>query len=349
MKVLVLGGNRYIGLSLLFELARQGHEITVVNSHEAAMPPGTRRLHGDRHEPGKLAELLTPYRDEFDAVFDNTSYQPEHLAPVLDLFRGRVKHFVFTSSIAVYNFSDVQPVTEDFPVTDDPRQAIYGQYGAYKVRCERLLIAEHRENGLPVTCMRVTHSLGPKSPAVSREPGTFMRLEQGRPLIIGGRTDAIVHFIHIDDVASALCAVLGKEQAIGQVYNVAGSEFCSIMSYMKLMGKAVGVDPTIMTIPPSLATTTASPIVHWLEANHGSMIFSIDKARRDLGWEPRFTLESGLADSYRWFSAGGRDRYSYDFSIDDAVLAEIEKSGDAGPIAAAKQGFGGNLADVIKH
>ena len=44
MRVLVLGGNRYIGLSLVRELARCGFEVTVANSHETELPPGVRRV-----------------------------------------------------------------------------------------------------------------------------------------------------------------------------------------------------------------------------------------------------------------------------------------------------------------
>ena len=48
MRVLVMGGNRYIGLHLVLELARRGHEVTVMNSHVVATARGRRRLHGDR-------------------------------------------------------------------------------------------------------------------------------------------------------------------------------------------------------------------------------------------------------------------------------------------------------------
>ena len=348
MKVLVLGGNRYIGLRLIFELARQGHEVTVLNSHVAPMPEGTKRLHGDRHEPGVLQALLTPLRDEFDAVFDNTAYTPEHLEPTIEMFRGRVSHFVFTSSIAVYLPADAQPIDENYPVSDDPAVSLYGSYGAGKIRCEQLLAREHAENGLPFTVLRVAHSCGPMSPAVTREPGTFARIEQDRPLFLAGRTDAGVHLVHIEDVATAMCAVLGKTAAIGQTYNIAGSQFSSIEGYVRLMGKAVGKPANIAIIPPEIATTLPSPIVHWLEANHGGMIFSIEKARRDLGWEPGFTLETGLADSYRWFSAEGRDRYTYDFTPDEAILAEIDRLGLETTRTAARQGYGGNMPDMVQ-
>ena len=335
MRVLVFGGNRYIGLNLVHELAERGHEVTVLNSHPAALPEGVTRLHGNRHEPGVLENVLGPLRDSFDAVFDNTAYNPDQLAPTVELFRGRVKHFVFTSSIAAYRWADVLPVTEDAALADKPDPIFYGGYGYDKVRCEALLERERHENGLPYTVMRISHSLGPMSPLVTREPGTFRRLEEGRPLLLAGKTEAIVHFIHVRDAARALASVLGNERAVGQIYNIAGSDYCSISSYMRLMGEAVGVEARLITMPGGLPGEMRSPVGHWLEARHGSMIFSIEKARRELDWEPRFNLRSGLADSYRWFSEEGRSRYEYDFTADDAILAEIARRGEDAPSGEA--------------
>lgn len=327
MKTLVMGGNRYIGIQLVEELAAQGHDVTVLNSHPTPLPPGVERLHGDRHAPGVLEAVLGPRRDDFDAVFDNTAYTPAHLDPMIAMFRGRVRHFVFTSSIAVYEHAAAQPIAEDARVGRDPAVALYGAYAVGKVACEERLAQEHRDNGLPFTALRVAHSCGPMSPAVSREPGTFRRIELGRPLLIAGRTEAMVHFIHIRDVARAACAVLGREAAVGQIYNVAGRQFCSIDSYMRLMADAVGIAPDIVVMPDDLPPDMRSPIVHWLEATRGGMVFSIDRIRRDLGWEPSFDLAGALADSWRWFRDGGRDRYAYDFAPDDAILAEMARRG----------------------
>ena len=112
MKVLVMGGNRYIGMQLVHELVRAGHEVTVLNSHETPLPSSVKRLHGNRHEAGLLHRVLGPISGSFDAVFDNTAYTPEHLLPMVDLFRGRVTHFVFTSSIALYEMAPAQPIDE---------------------------------------------------------------------------------------------------------------------------------------------------------------------------------------------------------------------------------------------
>jgi len=330
MHVLVMGGNRYIGLQLVHELVAQGHKVTVLNSHPAPLPDGVVRLHGQRHEAGVLEALLGPLRDRFDAVFDNTAYTPDHLRPMIALFRGRLRHFVFTSSIAVYEMALAQPVDENAAVGRDAASALYGAYAAGKVACEELLAREHAAGGLPFTALRVAHTCGPMSPAVTREPGTFKRLEEGRPLLIAGKSEAMVHFVHTRDAARALCAVLGKPQAAGQIYNVAGRQFSSIANYMRLMAETVGVAARIIDMPADLPAHMRSPIVHWLEASRGSMVFDIGKIRRDLGWEPQLGLAESLADSYRWFCAGGRAHYTYDFAPDEEILAEIARRGGPG-------------------
>src|SRR4029453_2061591 len=171
-----------------------------------ARPAGVRR-HGDeqqRRPPprgGAPPARRPPHRDDFDIVYDNTAYQVGDLEPLVELFRGRVRQFVFTSSVAVYKRSYVQPVREDFPPhapdDPDPRKA----YGAGKVACEDYLAELHRTEGFPATSLRVTHTVGPKTPLASREPVFFARLEQGRPILIPGEGFPFVQLVHVQDVA----------------------------------------------------------------------------------------------------------------------------------------------------
>jgi len=324
MRVLVLGGNRYIGLHLVFELARRGHDVTVLNSHEAPLPPGAKRLHGDRQQAGVLAEVLGPRRDAFDAVFDNTSYTPKDVQPLVELFRGRVKHFVFTSSTAVYRRSFVQPILEDFrrhdPRDEDPRKA----YGVGKVQVEDLLAEEHARSGFPFTTLRVRHTLGPMSPLASRDPVFFARLEQKRPIPIPAEGHALVQLIHVGDVASCMAAVIETERSIGQTYTVTGREAATVSGMIHLMAAAVGAEPHILHVPMEHARRANPPLVHWGEAIMGSVFFSIDKALRELPWTPRFGLADGYRDSYEWFVREGRSRYTFDFSRDDALIAKFD-------------------------
>jgi nucleoside-diphosphate-sugar epimerase len=323
VRVLVLGGNRYIGRHLVFEVARRGHELTVVNSHPSDLPEGTRRLHGDRRQPGVLHDVLADHRDEFDVVFDNTAYTVPDLEPLVDLFRGRVKHFVFTSSVAVYKRSFIQPVRETFPRhaphDTDPRKA----YGVGKVTCEDYLLERHAEDGFPATSLRVTHTIGPHTPLASREPVFFRRLELGRPILVPAEGFPFVHLVHVNDVARLMVSLIGNENAVGQIYNVAGSEITSVLGCIRLMARAVGAEPDIVHVPLEIARRANPPLVHWGEGLVGGAMFSIDKALAELDWEPEFGLEAAYRNSYEWFDAEGRDRFEFDFAADDAVLADL--------------------------
>ncbi|MGH2685478.1 MAG: hypothetical protein ACRDJP_08440, partial [Actinomycetota bacterium] len=64
-------------------------------------------------------------------------------------------------------------------------------------------------------------------------------------------------------------------------------------------------------------------LLHWGEAIMGGATFSIDVALADLDWSPSFGLEAAYRHSYAWFDREGRDLYQYDFSADDAVLAQL--------------------------
>jgi nucleoside-diphosphate-sugar epimerase len=323
MRILVLGGNRYIGLALVGELAQRGHEVTVLNSHEVPLPDGVRRLHGDRQQPGVLREVLGDRRDDFDVVFDNTAYHVKDLEPIVELFTGRIQQLVFTSSSAVYRRSYVQPVLETFR-THDPQDADARKaYGVGKVQCEQYLLGQWEGTGLATTSLRVVHTLGPRSPLASRDPVFFARLEQGRPIFVPGEGFAAIHLVHVADVARLMASVVANPLAAGQIYNVAGAEVTSIIGAVQLMARAVGVEPNIVHVPMDIARGRTPPLVHWGEALTGGMMFSIDKALHDLDWTPELGVETGYRDSYQWFASGGRDRYEFDFTADDELLAAI--------------------------
>ncbi len=325
MRALVTGGNRYIGLHLVHELARRGHDVTVANSHEVDLPDGVRRIHCDRRFPGALTAALGGHRDDFDIVYDNTAYDVADLEPMVELFHGRVRHFVFTSSSAVYRRSFVQPILESFrthdPTDPDARKA----YGVGKVRSERYLLELHASSAFPATVLRVAHTLGPMSPLASRDPIFFARLEAGRPILIPGDGFPFVHLIHVADVAALMASIAGNDRAAGEIYNVAGREITSIRGAVEMMARAAGVGANIVHVPLEVARRQSTPLVHWGEGLVGGMVFSIDKALEHLEWVPRFGLEDGYRHSFEWFAAGGRDRYEFDFSNDEAVLAQLTR------------------------
>jgi nucleoside-diphosphate-sugar epimerase len=323
MRALVTGGNRYIGLDLVFELARRGHDVTVVNSHEAPLPDGARRIHCDRTQEGALTVAPAPHRDAFDVVFDHTAYRPADMAPLIELFAGRVQHYVFTSSQAVYRRSYVQPLRETSRRhardNSDPRAA----YGVGKVQCEDHLMGLWRSQGLPVTILRVGHTLGPRSPVAERDPALFARIEAGRPILIPAEGFAALSLVHTKDVARLMAALLGNERVKGEAYNVTSAEVTTIVGVIHLVARAMGMTANIVEVPMEIARRQSPPLLHWGEGTGGTAILSIEKALADIDWVPDFGIEDGFRDSYDWYVREGRGRYAFDFSRDETLIAQL--------------------------
>ena len=121
MNTLIIGGSKFVGLRLAHKLAEQGHDVTALNRGVSGgrLPAGVRALKADRRDAaGLLAALAAGARGGFDAVFDICGYLPadvESFAAALGAAGLRIKHYVFCSSVAVYDFEAIKfcPVREE--------------------------------------------------------------------------------------------------------------------------------------------------------------------------------------------------------------------------------------------
>jgi nucleoside-diphosphate-sugar epimerase len=183
----------------------------------------------------------------------------------------------------------------------------------------------HAERGLPATSLRVTHTIGPNTPLVTREPIFFKRLEEGRPILIPADGFPFVHLVHVQDVARLMVSLAGNTGAIGQTYNVAGADYSSVHGCIKLMADAAGVEANIVNVPLAAARRINPPLIHWGEGINGGTVYSIDKALDELDWSPSYTLPEAYADSYAWFDKEGRDKFDYAplFARDDELLKTL--------------------------
>ena len=142
MRVLVMGGTQFNGLALVHELARTGHEVVILNrgQTQADLPLGVERVYADRTNEAQMRDVLGAV--DVDAVVDVSAYLPSDVELMIDLFRGRIAHYVFISSTVIYAASDLLPITERHPVQLDTPQLAYGRN---KLLCERILLRERTQ------------------------------------------------------------------------------------------------------------------------------------------------------------------------------------------------------------
>lgn len=231
----------------------------------------------------------------------------------LNVFRAAadagVSRFVYASSVAAYGFGADIPdlITEDWPV----RPAARLFYAQEKAELEELLAAEGGEHPeLALYLLRPPVVLGPN--AVGGKdvlPGPLAPLGRalfGRPRRLPVPVPAVVpelplQFVHESDVGSALLlCVVGAGPA--GAYNIAGDGVLTAADVAREFG---ALPLTVPAAPAQLAAKAMSrlpflpPVGEWVEAASRPVIMDTSRAKRELGWQPRYTGLEALRDTLR--------------------------------------------------
>ncbi len=311
MRILVMGGTRFIGVYLTKVLVAQGHEVVLFNRGNKPAPvAGVTQINGDRKDHSQLKEKLAG--ESFDVIFDNNGRELSDTQPLVEIFQDRVQNFVYVSSAGVYLKSDQMPHREGDAVDPNSRHKGKHQTEAYLA-----------ESGIPWTSIRPTYIYGPQN-YNDLEAWFFDRLVRNRPILIPGNGLHITQFGHVQDLVNAMAAVIGNSQAIGQIYNISGDRYVTFDGLAKACATAAGKSPEevkIVHYDPSqfdFGKRKAFPI----RVQH--FFAEVNKAMNDLNWQPEYDLASGLKDSFtNDYLASGRDQAEIDFSLDEQILETL--------------------------
>jgi 2'-hydroxyisoflavone reductase len=201
VKLLVIGGTRFLGRHLVQAAVESGHHVTLFNRGQSAtsVPAGVEHRVGDRRAG---LDSLSP--GTWDAVIDTCGYLPGEVAAMADCLHGRVGSYAFISSISVFaDFS--QPNGEDAAVgrIDDPETTVVDgrTYGPLKALCEEALQSRLGDRALVV---RPGLIVGPHDPTgrFTWWPARLARAAPGERLLAPGAPEDAVQFIDARDLAA---------------------------------------------------------------------------------------------------------------------------------------------------
>jgi nucleoside-diphosphate-sugar epimerase len=319
MKVLFIGGTGIIS-SACSELAvSKGIELYHLNrgiSIGKRNITGVKNITADIRNFDQTKKALEGH--SFDVVVDWLAFVPEHIQNDIKLFLGKTKQFVFISSASAYQTPPQKlPVTEDTPM-DNP----FWEYSRNKIACENVLKVEFKKNGFPYTIVRPSHTYDKTLIPIEGGYTVLHRMKQGLPVVVHGDGTSLWTLTHHKDFAVGLVGLLGKSQAIGEIYHITSDEWLSWNSIYNTLAEAMNVKPKLVHV---LSETYARYHKEIGDSVLGdkmhSMIFDNSKIKRLVPeFDCKIPFTQGAKEIVKWYE----ENPSYQV-VDEKINSFIEK------------------------
>jgi 2'-hydroxyisoflavone reductase len=220
MKILIIGGTRFLGRHLVESARVRGHEVTLFNRGKTnpALFPQVETILGDReHDLDKLSGRA------WDSLIDVAGYVPRVVRLSASKLEGSVGRYVFISSISVYASFSKAGINESDPVgkiEDESFEEITGEsYGPLKALCEKAVQDIYAERALIV---RPGLIVGPNDPT-DRFTYWPVRVARGGDVLAPEKPDVPVQIIEVRDLADFIIKLI-EENASG-IYNATGPDY----------------------------------------------------------------------------------------------------------------------------
>lgn len=316
MRLLVLGGTKFLGRHVVEAALARGNEVTIFTRGQTNpdLFPEVERLRGDRD--GDLDALAGR---KWDAVIDPSCYVPRVARQSAELLRDAVGRYVFVSTVSVYgDFS--KPIDESTPLAEleDPAtEEVMEHYGALKAACERVFDEVYGDR---VTHVRAGLIVGPFDPT-DRFTYWPRRLHEGGDVLVPGDPDAPVQFVDARDLAAFM--LLLAERGPGGPVNVTGpAERLTMREALERIGGDVTLhwvdDQTVL----DAGVDPWMELPLWLPGSEWAGLMDVDIARALAAGLTFRPLEETARDTLAWSLAAGEQRPTLARDKERAILAE---------------------------
>jgi nucleoside-diphosphate-sugar epimerase len=249
---------------------------------------------------------------DWGPVDDYRAVNVECLRVLLDACKGQaLTRFIDISSLGVYAARHHYGTDEAEPL---PRYHRDG-YSQSKMEAEQLAMRYYHDFGVPVVVLRPGFIYGPRDPVVL--PRLIEGLKRRAIRYPGSRGATALNTIYVGNLVHAIFLAIESEQAVGQVYNLTDGEAVSKRRFVGKIADAMGL-PHPHLMPPywlaflvtwcidkaaRLRGAKRAPEINFtrLKFLGLNLDFSIDKARTELGYRPRWSFDDGMVETLDWY------------------------------------------------
>jgi 2'-hydroxyisoflavone reductase len=305
MRLLVLGGTRFVGRAVASDAVARGWDVTVLNRGATAAPPdGVRSLTADRTSYAELSDVLGD--ETWDVVVDTWSGAPSVVRDAAGLLATRTDRYGYVSSRSVYTWPPVPGGDESKPLVEGDADAERTDYAADKRGGE---LAAIREYGADRTLLaRAGLILGPYED-VGRLPWWLGRIARGGPVVAPGDPGRGLQYVDARDLAAWMLDNLVRGTT-GAIDTVSPPGFTTIRSLLEACIAATGSDAHLVWVPEDvLEEEGAEPWTQlpcWVPSS-GELagLMESDTSRAASSGLRCRPVEQTVVDTWQWLERAG--------------------------------------------
>ncbi|HYT91683.1 MAG TPA: NAD-dependent epimerase/dehydratase family protein [Gemmataceae bacterium] len=255
---------------------------------------------------------------DWGPVSDYRAVNVDGLRNLLDACKGQaLSRFIHVSTLGVYAARHHYGTDESVPL---PAKHADG-YSQSKVEAEQLALRYYKDFGVPVVVLRPGFVYGPRDRTVL--PRLIESLRAGTMRYPGAKGRRALNTIFIGNLVQAIFLSLENDRAVGQIYNLTDGEFVSKRRFVEYVADAMGLPRPTRAPPLWLArflTWWVEGWAKWRGATQAPLFtkarlkflgfnldFSIEKARRELGYNPRTSFDDGMYETMAYYKKQAHD------------------------------------------
>jgi nucleoside-diphosphate-sugar epimerase len=338
MRILLIGGNGFIGRFVAAALNKQGHTLVVFHRGTTPAPDNVREILGDRNHLNASAHELKRFAP--DVVIDFVISSGPQAEELMNIFRGATRRVVMLSSIDVYRAVGIAHGTETGPLQEVPlteeselrrnmhpyppenmkimRKIFPWATDDYdKIPAELIVMNDHE---LPGTVLRLPMIYGPGDPLRRFYP-LVKRIDDGRRHIIFSDTLAAWRSPrgYVENVAAAIALAATDERAARRIYNVCEEPSFSELEWARKIAGEIRWEGKFVTLPagrtPPHLMKLGNAAQHWTASSA--------RIRRELGYEEPIAIEEAIRRTIRWERENPSEAFlaQFDYAAEDAAVA----------------------------
>jgi nucleoside-diphosphate-sugar epimerase len=344
MRILLIGGNGFIGRFTVAALKQQGHAVAVFQRGTTAAPAGVEEIRGDRNQLNASAQELKHFAP--DVVIDLVLSSGPQAEELMNIFRGATRRVVMLSSIDVYRAVGVSHGTEsgplqELPLTEEselrrslhpyPPESVQLMRKIFpwvtddydKIPAERIVMNDCE---LPGTVLRLPMVYGPGD-LLHRFYPMVKRMADGRRHIIFPQTLAAWRSPrgYVENVAAAIALAATDDRAARTIYNVCEEPSFSELEWARKIASVMQWEGEFVVLPlertPRHLLKPGNAAQHWTASSA--------RIRRELGYEEPVAMEEAIRQTIRWERENPPAvelLAQFDYAAEDAAVAGHHRS-----------------------